>query len=180
MRWGIANLNGSIFMEMRAIIHIGHELDLCRNRQTIQEEDTMGSDADCVFCKILSGEIPSVGVYEDDETFAFMDINPVNAGHVLVIPKFHAPNIFEISEDRLSACTVTVQKVALAVKKVVPLDGLNIVQANGEGAAQSVLHFHFHVMPRRKGDDLKLNWALVPGDIGEITAVGEKIKAELA
>lgn len=140
----------------------------------------MGSDADCVFCKILKGEIPSICVYEDEQTFAFMDINPPNAGHVLVIPKFHAPNIFEIPENWLSACIVTARNVALAVRKVVTLDGINILQANGEGAAQSVLHFHIHVMPRRKGDDLKMNWELVAGDMDEVAAIGEKIRAELA
>ena len=140
----------------------------------------MESDADCIFCRILKGEVPSFGVYEDERTFAFMDINPANAGHVLVIPRFHAPTIFEIPEDWLAASIVTAQKIALAVKQAVPLDGINILQANGEGAAQSVLHFHFHVMPRRTGDDLKLNWELVPGDRGEIAAVGEKIKAALA
>ena len=139
----------------------------------------MELDENCIFCKILKGEIPSFKVCEDERTLAFMDINPANPGHVLVIPKFHTPNILEISEDWLSACIVTAQKVAVAVKKAVPLDGINILQANGEGAAQSVQHFHIHVVPRRLGDDLKLNWDLVPGDMDEIRAISERIKAEL-
>ena len=138
----------------------------------------MNSDADCIFCRILNGEIPSFALYDDERTFAFMDINPANTGHALVIPKFHAPNIYEIPDDWLSACIVTTRKVALAVKNALPLDGINILQANGEGAAQSVMHFHFHVVPRHNRDDLKLNWEPVPGDMDGIAATGEKIRAE--
>jgi len=137
-------------------------------------------DADCVFCKIIQGDIPSFKIYEDDQTYAFMDINPANPGHALIIPKYHAPNIFEIPEEWMTACIVTAQKVALAVEKTIAPDGINILQANGEGAAQSVLHFHIHVMPRTNGDDLKLNWDLVPGDMDAIGKLAEEIKAELA
>jgi len=139
----------------------------------------MTQDNNCVFCKILAGDIPSFKVYEDEQTFAFMDINPANPGHVLVIPKFHAPNIFEIPPEWMTACMITAQKVALAVEKTIAPDGINILQANGEGAAQSVLHFHIHVMPRTNGDDLKLNWGLNPGDIDEISKIADEIKAEL-
>ncbi|GGF60240.1 hydrolase [Terasakiella brassicae] len=135
---------------------------------------------DCIFCKILRNEIPSLKVYEDEQTYAFMDINPANPGHVLVIPKYHAPNIFEIPPEWLSACMVTVQKIALAVEKTVSPDGINILQANGEGAAQSVFHLHIHVMPRANGDDLKMNWGHNPGDMEAIAALAEEIKAELA
>jgi len=135
---------------------------------------------DCIFCKILRNEIPSLKVYEDDETYAFMDINPANPGHVLVIPKYHAPNIFELPPQWLSACIVTAQKVALAVEKTVAPDGINILQANNEGAAQSVFHLHVHVMPRQNGDNLMMNWAHTPGDMEAISALAEEIKAELA
>lgn len=139
----------------------------------------MSKDADCIFCKILEGEIPSFKVYEDEKTFAFMDINPANAGHVLVIPKHHEPNIFEIPERWLSATAITAQKIARTVEKALAPDGVNIVQANGEGAAQSVLHYHVHVLPRQNGDELKLNWGLVPGDMDKIGDIAEKIKAEI-
>ncbi|WP_419797189.1 MAG: HIT family protein [Terasakiella sp.] len=135
---------------------------------------------DCIFCKILRGEVPSLKVYEDEQTYAFMDINPANPGHVLVIPKYHAANIFEIPSEWLSACMVTVQKIALAVEKTISPDGINILQANGEGAAQSVFHLHIHVMPRANGDDLKMNWWHNPGDMEAIAALAEEIKAELA
>lgn len=140
----------------------------------------MSLDDDCIFCKILRSEIPSQKVYEDEQTYAFMDINPANPGHVLVIPKYHAPNIFEVPADWLSACIVTAQKMALAVEKTVSPDGINILQANGEGAAQSVLHFHIHVMPRNKGDELMMNWGHVSGDQEAIAELAEEIKAELA
>ena len=139
----------------------------------------MSLDSDCIFCKIIKGDIPSFKIYEDEETYAFMDINPANPGHVLVIPKFHAPNIFEIPVEWMTACIVTAQKIALAVEKTVSPDGINILQANGEGAAQSVLHFHIHVMPRQNGDELKLNWSLTPGDMEEIEQIAKEIKAEL-
>jgi len=139
----------------------------------------MSLDDDCVFCKILRGEIPSFKVFEDDKTFAFMDINPANPAHVLVIPKFHAPNVFEVPQEWMLACMVTAQKVALAVEKTIGPDGINILQANGEGAAQSVLHYHVHVIPRTNGDDLKLNWGLIPGEMDEIGKIAEDIKAEL-
>jgi len=139
----------------------------------------MSLDSDCIFCKIIKGDIPSFKIYEDEETYAFMDINPANPGHVLVISKFHAPNIFEIPVEWMTACMVTAQKIALAVEKTVSPDGINILQANGEGAAQSVLHFHIHVMPRQNGDELKLNWDLNPGDMEEIEQIANEIKAEL-
>ncbi|SCA57661.1 Histidine triad (HIT) protein [Candidatus Terasakiella magnetica] len=140
----------------------------------------MVSNADCVFCKILKGEIPSFKVYDDDHTYGFMDINPANAGHVLVIPKYHAPNIYEIPKDWVSDCMITAQKIAKAVHEVTRPDGINILQANGEGAAQSVHHFHIHVLPRSNDDGLKMNWELVPGDMDEIAALAEKIKSALA
>ncbi len=134
---------------------------------------------DCIFCKILKGDIPSFRIHEDDQTFAFMDINPANVGHALVIPKFHAPTIYDLPDEWLSACAISAKKVAAAVEQTLKPDGVNIVQANGEGAAQSVLHFHLHVLPRQNDDGLKLNWGLKPGDMDAIAATAEKIKAEI-
>ena len=130
----------------------------------------MTSEKDCVFCKILAGEIPSFKLYEDSLTYAFMDINPANPGHALVIPKHHAANLYEMPSEWLAACIVTARRVAVAVNQVARPDGLNMVQANGEGAAQSVQHFHIHLIPRMLGDELKLNWGLQPG---EMDAIGE-------
>ena len=109
-----------------------------------------------------------------------MDINPASAGHALVIPKYHAPDIYETPDEWVAACMATVARVARAVRQALAPHGLNVVQANGPGAAQSVMHFHVHVLPRQEGDSLTLNWDLRPGDMGEIEAVAAKIRAEIA
>lgn len=136
-------------------------------------------DKDCIFCKIVRGEIPSFKLYEDDKTLAFMDINPINPGHALIVPKHHAPNIFETPDDWLAAAMVTTRRVARGVETALKPHGMNIVQANGPGAAQSVFHLHIHVVPRAKDDGIKMNWGINPGNMDEIKALAEKIKAAL-
>jgi len=135
---------------------------------------------DCVFCKIIRGEIPSFKVWEDAKTFAFMDINPIATGHALIIPKFHTPNIYEAPEEWLGPVMGAVSRVARAVKAEVAPDGMNILQANDKGALQSVFHIHFHVIPRFIDDGLTMNWDMVPGDMAEIGALAEKIAARTA
>jgi len=110
---------------------------------------------DCIFCKIVRGELPSHKIYEDDKTFAFLDIRPVNAGHTLVVPKSHATNIFDIGGEDWLAVADTVRKVAIAIEKS-GADGVNIGMNNREHAGQVVPHPHVHVIPRFKGDGLKL------------------------
>lgn len=139
----------------------------------------MAADASCIFCKIVAGAIPSFKLYEDPATLAFLDINPGNPGHALVIPKAHAPNLYASDDKDLAAVMATVHKVASAIEKTVQPDGLNLLQANGPGAAQSVFHFHMHILPRRTGDELKMNWGLKPGDKAELAALAEKIRANL-
>ena len=139
----------------------------------------MSSDPDCIFCKIIAGEIPSFSIYEDEHTFAFMDINPANEGHTLVIPKEHAADVHAISDDAIAATVVSAKKVATAVNKTLDPDGLNLVQCNGPAAAQSVMHFHMHVLPRRDGDELKLNWGLEAGDMDAIGALAARIKSNI-
>ena len=139
----------------------------------------MARDPDCVFCKIVAGEIPSFKLYEDGETVAFMDINPVHDGHCLVIPKEHYPTVFEVAPDPFAAAARAAIKVAHAVNAATKPDGLNLIQSNGPGAAQSVLHFHLHVLPRRMRDGLAINWGLKPGDPARIAAVAERIRAAL-
>jgi histidine triad (HIT) family protein len=139
----------------------------------------MHSDPDCIFCKIIAGDIPSHKVFEDEMTFAFMDINPARPGHTLVVPKHHSADLYETPEKWLTATVVTAQKVARAVKEVVRPHGLNLLQANGAGAAQSVFHLHVHVLPRGHEDGLKMNWGLHPGDADEVAALAGKIRAEL-
>lgn len=139
----------------------------------------MQTDANCIFCKIIAGEIPCFKVYEDDLTLSFMDINPANNGHVLVIPREHWRDVHAIPDDLIAAVSVTVKKIASAVAAALSPEGINLVQANGPGAAQSVPHFHMHVLPRRMDDGLKLNWGIVAGDMGRIEALAERIRSAL-
>lgn len=136
---------------------------------------------DCIFCKIVAGEIPCFKIYEDEHTLAFMDINPANRGHALAIPKKHEPNLLESTDETLAVTIATARKVARAVQATVEPDGINLVQANGPGAAQSVFHIHLHIMPRFEGDELKLNWGMPPepGDTEAIKALGEQIAARV-
>lgn len=139
----------------------------------------MALDKDCIFCKIVRGEIPSFKLFEDDKTLAFMDINPINPGHALIVPKHHAPNIFETPDDWLAAAMVTTRRVARGVETALKPHGMNIVQANGPGAAQSVFHLHIHVVPRAENDGIKMNWGINPGKMDEIRVIAERIKAAL-
>jgi histidine triad (HIT) family protein len=135
---------------------------------------------DCVFCKIRDGQIPSTRVFEDDRTIAFMDINPLNDGHTLVVPRAHAATLFDADEADLGAAIVTAKRVASAIREALRPDGLNLLQANGAAAFQSVPHFHFHLVPRFTGDGKGFDWPMVAGDRGRIQAAAEKIRKALA
>jgi histidine triad (HIT) family protein len=134
---------------------------------------------DCIFCKIIAGEIPCFKLYESADTLAFMDINPANEGHALVIPKEHSADVHAVSSSAISATVITAKMIAAAIEKTLSPDGINLLQCNGPAAAQSVLHFHMHVLPRRDGDELKLNWGLEPGDMDAIGKLAERIRANL-
>jgi len=136
----------------------------------------MAPDPNCIFCKIVAGEIPCFKIYEDAATLAFMDINPVHDGHCLVIPKAHSANVFEIAPENVAAAARSATKVAKAVNAAVPCDGINLMQANGEGAGQSVGHFHLHIIPRRRDDRLLFNWNPKSGDRGHIAALAARIR----
>lgn len=132
-------------------------------------------DSECIFCKIIREEIPCFKVYEDEHTLSFLDINPIAPGHALVIPKFHTPNIYEAPPEWLAHTMATVSRVARAVEASVSPSGINILQANGPGAAQSVFHIHFHIIPREADDGLTMNWDLVPGDLEAIATLAQTI-----
>jgi len=134
---------------------------------------------DCVFCKIRDGDIPSMRIYEDDRTLAFMDINPLNSGHCLIITKTHAPTLWESDPDDLQAAIIAAQKVALALKTAVKPDGLNMLQANGPAAFQSVPHYHLHLSPRWHNDGKGFDWPLLPGDRAQIQAIGLRLREAL-
>ena len=136
----------------------------------------MRRDPDCIFCKIVAGEIPSFKLFEDEATLAFMDINPANEGHALVVPKEHAPDLYAVSDEALARTSVTAKRVAAALARTLNPDGLNLVQCNGAAAAQSVMHFHVHVLPRAKDDELAMNWGLKLGDIDAIGRLAERIR----
>ncbi len=140
---------------------------------------THPTDGSCIFCKIVAGQVPCFKLLEDDTTIAFMDINPVNAGHALAVAKGHWPTVDAIPADVLGNVARTAQRVAKAVFKELKPVGVNLLQANGEGAGQSVPHLHIHIMPRRANDGVILNWEPKAGDMKEIEAIYKRLKAAL-
>ncbi|MGA9225162.1 MAG: HIT family protein [Mesobacillus sp.] len=115
--------------------------------------------SDCIFCKIINGEIPSAKVYEDENVLAFLDISQVTKGHTLVIPKVHKENVFDLTDEIAANVFSAVPKVANAIKAAYDPIGLNVLQNNGEAAGQSVFHFHMHLIPRYgKGDGFGAVW----------------------
>ena len=135
------------------------------------------SDPNCLFCKIVAGDIPSTQVFEDERTIAFMDINPGTRGHLLVIPRAHSADLLEIDAEDLAACAQTAQRMARRVKDKLGADGVNLVNSCGSAAWQTVFHFHIHVIPRYKGDPLRLPWQPAPGDRDEIAAAARALSA---
>ena len=133
---------------------------------------------DCLFCKIANKEIPSEIVYENDDAVAFMDINPTNKGHVLVIPKKHFENILDMPDEILEKVIVAVKKVAKAVKESLNCDGFNIGMNNFPASGQVIMHAHFHIIPRYDNDGLQM-WPSKKYEEGEIKAYAEKIKNQL-
>jgi histidine triad (HIT) family protein len=136
---------------------------------------------DCIFCQIIKGRIPSVKVYEDERVFAFEDINPISRGHTLIIPKTHVENLFEMTEADLSAVIRASQKVARGIQTALSPDGIAMLQLNGRGANQVVMHYHMHVVPRMPGTEkLPITvWEIKAGDMDAIQATGAKIAAAI-
>jgi histidine triad (HIT) family protein len=137
------------------------------------------TDTNCIFCKIVAGKIPCFKLFEDANTIAFMDINPVNPGHALAVAKGHWPTVDVIPAEVLADVAKSAQRIAKAVMKELKPIGVNLLQANGEGAGQSVPHLHIHIMPRAKGDNVTLNWDYKPGDKAAIEAIYKRLKAAL-
>lgn len=140
----------------------------------------MTKKEDCIFCKIVAGDIPCTKVFEDDSMLAFMDISPLNQGHLLVIPKEHIENIFEIDSQVYGRLASTVCKLSKAIGASLAPDGLNVMQLNGKAASQVVPHVHIHVVPRWKGDGLSISsWDPVKGDDEEISRNAKLIRSKL-
>ncbi|HXK39891.1 MAG TPA: HIT family protein [Candidatus Paceibacterota bacterium] len=134
---------------------------------------------DCVFCKIIAGEIPSYKLYEDEHTLAFLDVHPVNPGHTLVIPKEHHRNIFDIPEEALARVTVVAQKVSLAIQESIGAEGVTLRMNNEPAGGQDVFHAHLHVIPRHKRDDLS-GWPQHEyADDAAMKEIGEKLRTKL-
>ena len=135
-------------------------------------------DENCIFCKLANGDIPTATVYEDEYLRAIMDAAPANKGHIIILPKSHAANIYELEDEYVSRAFVLAKKLAVALKKLTGCDGVNILQNNGEAAGQTIFHFHVHVIPRFKDDDCTIVWKPTSYEDGEASEVAKKI-AEL-
>ena len=136
----------------------------------------MTADPDCIFCKIVAGELPGAIVDEDEHTIAFMDISPATRGHALVIPRNHAANVLEIEPEELAATIRAAQRLAARVTDRLGADGVNLLNSCGSAAWQTVFHFHIHVIPRYQGDPLRLPWIPAPGDPDEIAAAAAALR----
>lgn len=130
---------------------------------------------DCIFCKIIDGEIPSHKVYEDENTYAFLDSEPTSRGHTLVVPKEHVENIHQASN--MDFMWDSIVKASNAVKDAFGAEGLNISQNNGEVAGQEVMHMHFHITPRYTGDEIEVNYDREKLKDGE--EIAEAIRSEI-
>jgi histidine triad (HIT) family protein len=138
----------------------------------------MSYDSNNVFARILRGELPSVKVYEDARTLAFMDIMPSAEGHTLVIPKEPAENIFDLSSESAAALMAATGRVARAVRDALGCSGIMLVQLNGTAAGQSIGHVHFHILPREAGLDLRLH-GRAQADATQLETIAAKIRAML-
>jgi histidine triad (HIT) family protein len=136
---------------------------------------TSERDPNCAFCKILAGELPARVIAEDARTIALMDIQPASRGHALVIPRAHARDLLSIEAADLAACAAMAQEIAGRATRCLGADGVNLLNSCGADAWQTVFHFHIHVIPRYKGDPLRLPWTPAPGDMDEITAAAAQL-----
>lgn len=130
---------------------------------------------DCLFCKIITGEIPSSKVYEDEKCYAFLDLHPVNIGHTLLVPKAHSENLYTVADEDIAHMATVLKKLSIAIKQAVKADGINIEMNNDPVAGQLIFHTHLHIVPRFEGDGFT-HWHGARGyNNGEMTEVAEKI-----
>jgi len=134
------------------------------------------SDSECVFCKVVAGELPAQIVEEDERTVAFMDISPGTRGHMLVVPRRHARDVLEVEPEDLHATLDTVQRMARRVVERLGAEGVNILNSRGAIAWQTVFHFHVHVIPRYEGDRLRPPWTPSEADLDEIATVARELR----
>lgn len=135
--------------------------------------------SDCIFCKIISDEIPSKKIYEDDKILAFLDIEPVSPGHALVIPKEHSENIAEMNQDLLEPLFSVARRLGGAAEALLGVDGFNLIVNKGEFAGQAIFHTHVHVIPRREGDELSF-WPKIEIAEEEMEEIAQKMRGGLS
>lgn len=137
-------------------------------------------DENCIFCKIIAGEIPSNTIYEDDEFKVVLDVSPASKGHALILPKNHYADLYEIDENVAADAMKLAKKLAIHMTDVLKCDGFNLVQNNHEVAGQTVFHFHMHLIPRYNGDTVGITWK--PGELTDEDKeeILSKVKAQLA
>jgi histidine triad (HIT) family protein len=133
---------------------------------------------DCLFCGIIAGSIPSQTIDSDEKTVAFMDIAPATPGHALVVPRAHSADLMEIEAEDLTATILASQRLAKRMKDVLGADGINLINACGAAAWQTVFHFHIHVIPRYEDDPLKLPWIPAEGDPDQIAEVAARLRGD--
>jgi histidine triad (HIT) family protein len=136
----------------------------------------MRTDPNCIFCKIVAGELPATIVAEDARTVSLMDINPATRGHSLVLTREHVPDLLSIDAEDLQAVTSAAQHLARRATERLGADGVNLINSRGSAAWQTVFHFHMHVVPRYQGDPLRLPWLPAPGDPAEIAEAAELLR----
>jgi histidine triad (HIT) family protein len=136
------------------------------------------ADPDCLFCGIVAGTIPSETIDSDERTVAFMDINPATPGHALVVPREHSADLLEIGEEDLTATVLGAQRLSRRMKDALDADGIDLINACGAAAWQTVFHFHVHVVPRYEDDPLRLPWVPEPGDSDEIAEIANRLRGE--
>ena len=139
----------------------------------------MTTDPNCLFCKIIAGQLPSSKVYEDDKVCAFMNLQQKNPGHTLIVPKEHHRNLYDITEEAALDVTRVAVRLAKAIKAAFNPDGMNSLQNSEPAAMQSIFHYHLHLIPRYHGDDLFAIWRSPASSPEELNANAEKIKAAL-
>jgi histidine triad (HIT) family protein len=135
--------------------------------------------AECIFCRIVEGEIPAAKLSETDRVLSFLDVSPVNPGHALVIPKRHCESLLEMTQQELHGSIFMVQRVARGAVKATGADGFNVLQNNDECAGQEVPHVHFHVIPRFTDDGFDFGWRQGSYEEGEMEELQEQIKERL-
>jgi histidine triad (HIT) family protein len=133
-------------------------------------------DPDCIFCKVVAGEIPGEIVDSDDHTITVMDINPATRGHVVVIPREHSENLLAVSDEDLAATMGAVRRMVERMKETLEPAGFNVLNNMGRAAWQSIFHFHVHVIPRYADDPLQLPWLPEPAEANELAAVAAELR----